>query len=118
VDVDANNQRRFAIGILACLDGYMNIALEQTEEYVGGQKKNTFGDAFVRGNNGQCWKACSNSAFLTPRMLFKFYTSAPKKRDDNCSIMMMSGDLFITGPKLFWIACSGLRRHNFCQTLE
>ena len=25
------------IGILACLDGYMNIALEQTEEYIGGQ---------------------------------------------------------------------------------
>ena len=24
-------------GILACLDGYMNIALEQTEEYVNGQ---------------------------------------------------------------------------------
>lgn len=38
-------------GILACLDGYMNIALEQTEEYVNGELKNTFGDAFVRGNN-------------------------------------------------------------------
>ena len=25
------------IGILACLDGYMNIALEQTEEYINGQ---------------------------------------------------------------------------------
>ena len=24
-------------GVLACLDGYMNIALEQTEEYVNGQ---------------------------------------------------------------------------------
>ena len=23
--------------VLACLDGYMNIALEQTEEYVNGQ---------------------------------------------------------------------------------
>jgi len=38
-------------GILACLDGYMNIALEQTEEYVGGQLKNKYGDAFIRGNN-------------------------------------------------------------------
>ncbi|PXF41834.1 Sm-like protein LSM36B [Gracilariopsis chorda] len=38
-------------GILACLDGYMNIALEQTEEYVNGELKNTFGDAFIRGNN-------------------------------------------------------------------
>lgn len=40
------------IGVLACLDGYMNIALEQTEEYVNGQLKNKYGDAFIRGNNG------------------------------------------------------------------
>ena len=38
-------------GVLACLDGYMNIALEQTEEYNGGQLKNKYGDAFIRGNN-------------------------------------------------------------------
>ncbi|CED82846.1 small nuclear ribonucleoprotein family protein isoform 1 [Phaffia rhodozyma] len=38
-------------GILSCLDGYMNIALEQTEEYVNGVKKNSYGDAFIRGNN-------------------------------------------------------------------
>jgi U6 snRNA-associated Sm-like protein LSm6 len=38
-------------GVLACLDGYMNVALEQTEEYVGGQLKNAYGDAFLRGNN-------------------------------------------------------------------
>ncbi|KAJ1651637.1 U4/U6-U5 snRNP complex subunit lsm6 [Dispira simplex] len=38
-------------GILACLDGYMNIALEQTEEYANGQLKNKYGDAFIRGNN-------------------------------------------------------------------
>jgi len=42
-------------GVLACLDGYMNIALEQTEEYVNGQLKNKYGDAFIRGNNGRCW---------------------------------------------------------------
>merc|ERR1712233_308578 len=29
-------------GVLACLDGYMNIALEQTEEYVNGQLKNKY----------------------------------------------------------------------------
>lgn len=40
------------LGVLACLDGYMNIALEQTEEYVNGQLKNKYGDAFIRGNNG------------------------------------------------------------------
>ena len=38
-------------GVLACLDGFMNIALEQTEEYVDGQLKNKFGDVFLRGNN-------------------------------------------------------------------
>jgi len=38
-------------GVLACLDGYMNIALEQTEEYSNGQLKNKYGDAFIRGNN-------------------------------------------------------------------
>lgn len=64
-------------GVLACLDGYMNIALEQTEEYVNGQVgnsllciffshgtgfelflkliffklKNKYGDTFIRGNN-------------------------------------------------------------------
>ena len=31
--------------------GYMNIALEQTEEYVHGQLKNKYGDTFIRGNN-------------------------------------------------------------------
>ncbi|CAA0387512.1 putative sm-like protein Lsm6/SmF [Arabidopsis thaliana] len=38
-------------GTLTCLDGYMNIAMEQTEEYVNGQLKNKYGDAFIRGNN-------------------------------------------------------------------
>jgi U6 snRNA-associated Sm-like protein LSm6 len=38
-------------GVLACLDGYMNVALEQTEEYVDGQLKAKYGDSFIRGNN-------------------------------------------------------------------
>eukprot|EP00045_Choanoeca_perplexa_P020928 m.5358 g.5358 ORF g.5358 m.5358 type:complete len:76 (+) comp7593_c0_seq1:1-228(+) len=38
-------------GKLACLDGFMNIALEATEEYVNGQLKSKYGDAFIRGNN-------------------------------------------------------------------
>ncbi|TPX33749.1 hypothetical protein SmJEL517_g03473 [Synchytrium microbalum] len=38
-------------GILSCLDGYMNIALEQTEEWVDGKLKNKYGDCFIRGNN-------------------------------------------------------------------
>lgn len=38
-------------GILAKLDGAMNIAMEQTEEYLNGQLKSKYGDAFLRGNN-------------------------------------------------------------------
>ncbi|KAL4074351.1 hypothetical protein V8B97DRAFT_1894182 [Scleroderma yunnanense] len=38
-------------GVLSCLDGYMNIALEQTEEHVNGTITNRYGDAFIRGNN-------------------------------------------------------------------
>lgn len=41
-------------GMLSCLDGYMNIALEQTEEFVNGNVTNRYGDCFVRGNNGMC----------------------------------------------------------------
>lgn len=38
-------------GILACLDGYMNVAMEQTEEYINGHLKSRYGDCFIRGNN-------------------------------------------------------------------
>ena len=38
-------------GVLACLDGFMNLALEQTEEYVNGELQNQYGDCFIRGNN-------------------------------------------------------------------
>jgi len=31
----------------------MNIALDKAVEYVNGAKKRTYGDAFVRGNNGE-----------------------------------------------------------------
>ena len=47
-------------GILACLDGFLNIAMEQTEEYVDGQLKNRYGDCFIRGNNGRT-SMCMNS---------------------------------------------------------
>lgn len=42
-----------SLGILACLDGYMNIAMEQTEEYHNDQLRAKYGDAFIRGNNGE-----------------------------------------------------------------
>lgn len=38
-------------GVLSCLDGFMNIALEQCEEYVDGERRNKYGDTFIRGNN-------------------------------------------------------------------
>lgn len=41
-------------GVLACLDGFMNIAMEQTEEYADGHLKARYGDCFIRGNNGEC----------------------------------------------------------------
>ncbi|KAK6430404.1 U4/U6-U5 snRNP complex subunit lsm6 [Oleoguttula sp. CCFEE 5521] len=40
-----------AIGELQSVDGYMNIALEQTKEFVDGKLRRNYGDAFVRGNN-------------------------------------------------------------------
>lgn len=40
-------------GELSSVDGYMNIALEKTVEYVGGQVRNKYGDVFIRGNNGE-----------------------------------------------------------------
>lgn len=39
-------------GELQSVDGYMNIALEQTKEFVNGQLSKSYGDAFIRGNNG------------------------------------------------------------------
>jgi U6 snRNA-associated Sm-like protein LSm6 len=43
----------YILGELQSVDGYMNIALEKAEEYVNGVKRRTYGDAFVRGNNGE-----------------------------------------------------------------
>jgi U6 snRNA-associated Sm-like protein LSm6 len=39
-------------GELQSVDGYMNIALEQAKEYVDGKLHRSYGDAFIRGNNG------------------------------------------------------------------
>ncbi len=36
---------------LTRLIGYMNVALEQTEEFVDGQMRAQYGDTFIRGNN-------------------------------------------------------------------
>ncbi|KAJ4397100.1 U4/U6-U5 snRNP complex subunit lsm6 [Gnomoniopsis smithogilvyi] len=39
-------------GELQSVDGYMNIALEKTEEWVNGQKRRTYGDAFGERGSG------------------------------------------------------------------
>ena len=39
-------------GLLTCLDGYMNVALEGAEEWAGGRMTARYGDCFLRGNNG------------------------------------------------------------------
>ncbi|RSH87987.1 U4/U6-U5 snRNP complex subunit lsm6 [Apiotrichum porosum] len=38
-------------GLLTCLDGYMNVALEDTEEWANGRLTAKYGDTFLRGNN-------------------------------------------------------------------
>ncbi|KAH7484635.1 U4/U6-U5 snRNP complex subunit lsm6 [Phytophthora ramorum] len=50
VDVKLNNGVEYK-GVLACLDGFMNIAMEQTQEFSNGQLKAQYGDCFIRGNN-------------------------------------------------------------------
>ncbi|KAJ4968775.1 hypothetical protein NE237_015476 [Protea cynaroides] len=56
-------------GILACLDGYMNIAMEQTEEYVNGQLKNKYvsrsvydaPEVDIKCNDPCCWFMFKNA---------------------------------------------------------
>ncbi len=50
VEVQLNSGVTYT-GILACLDSFMNIALEQTQEMVNGQRTNSYNDCFIRGNN-------------------------------------------------------------------
>ncbi|KAJ5760072.1 hypothetical protein N7520_007228 [Penicillium odoratum] len=58
-------------GELQSVDGYMNIALEKTEEFVNGKLRRNYGDAFVRGNNG---------AWLSSTTL----SSRPSHRNKQC----------------------------------
>lgn len=39
-------------GMLICLDGTMNVYLQQCEEYYENELKNRYADIFIRGNNG------------------------------------------------------------------
>lgn len=50
VKVKLNNGSDYK-GTMRCLDGCLNIVLENTEEYINGELKTRYGDAFIRGNN-------------------------------------------------------------------
>jgi U6 snRNA-associated Sm-like protein LSm6 len=63
-------------GVLACLDGYMNIAMEQTEEYVDDQLKAKYGDCFIRGNNGTSQELFSSPHNHVAFCLFEFVLSS------------------------------------------
>jgi U6 snRNA-associated Sm-like protein LSm6 len=79
-------------GVLACLDGYMNIAMEQTEEYVNGQLKAKYGDTFIRGNNG----LATRISRAAPRTLLMAARHVRRARSALCSRR----------------ACSGVRMHR------
>jgi hypothetical protein len=57
----------------------MNIAMEQTEEYVNGQLKAKYGDAFIRGNNGASERPRSVARFS--RAVFATLALIPRVRD-------------------------------------
>lgn len=40
------------------------------QEYVNGQLKNKYGDAFIRGNNGAWWRACMSKPTHAPAVLY------------------------------------------------
>ena len=50
VRVRFNNGNDF-VGNMTCLDGFLNIAMENTVEYAGLTRQESYGDAFLRGNN-------------------------------------------------------------------
>ena len=50
VQVKLHNGSQF-IGILASLDGNMNIVLEKAEEFEGEELRNKYGMVYLRGNN-------------------------------------------------------------------
>lgn len=64
----------------------MNIAMEQTEEYVNGQLKAKYGDTFIRGNNGM-WQLTVPTARVrtclmivaTPRVSVLYISTQKKK---------------------------------------
>ena len=95
-------------GILACLDGFMNIAMEQTEEYVDGQLKARFGDCFIRGNNGESSSLglftpliLPSSKKFTTNFLSQYFTSAQRKVGSKRSKARIMNDIVADYSQLF-----------------
>ena len=98
----------------------MNIALEQTEEYVNGQLKNKYGDAFIRGNNG---KHFYGDSFVFIAWMWTFSTIRSKALLDERSqaflfIQLYFSELFKTRKARYigqWETLDGMKRlqNNF-----
>ena len=58
------------VGDLQSVDGYMNIAMEQTEEHVNGVVTNRYGDTFIRGNNGAFFEPISSMSVSLTTLYF------------------------------------------------
>ena len=65
------------LGILACLDGFMNIVLEKLEEYENGELKGKYSEAFIRGNNGNIWLTHS---YISIILLVFYISTLPMKK--------------------------------------
>ena len=50
VIVKLNNGHDYR-GSLVCLDGFLNVVLQDAEEYQGGNSVASYGEVFLRGNN-------------------------------------------------------------------
>ncbi|CRG87898.1 Methylthioribose-1-phosphate isomerase [Talaromyces islandicus] len=79
-------------GELQSVDGYMNIALEKTEEYVNGQLRRSYGDAFVRGNNGGLYCGVAMGSVTPPQ---------PENLPDRFLVAVTIQRLFLTPCFLF-----------------
>lgn len=77
-------------GELQSVDGYMNIALEGTREFVDGKMRRSYGDAFVRGNNGMFGSYHAISVFYFPN--FVKWRSGRSGSLTNLSVTYISAD--------------------------
>ena len=94
----------------------MNIALEKTEEFVNGVKRRTYGDAFVRGNNGmysQSMELILTFSFILMNSLLKLCTFQPT-HDTSMAVVLswsshnQSSIFFSTSRGQVHVLCEGV----------